>query len=203
MYKALIDILQEKFPNPSNFLEIGCWDGEHISQTAYLEREKGWAGVCVDPFPRNFANREATLVSKAISNDGKDKEFTKVYYDKRDGGDVSYFSGFSDTLNDHWNLIKEHCHYEKLMIKTITMEELYKRYNLPVFIEFLSVDTEGSEFEILDSIDFTKCEFGIILAEHNYNKEKKANIDELLISKGYFIYKELEIDTIYINNKLL
>lgn len=199
MDKELFNIIEEKFPIIGTFLEIGCWDGEQISQTAHLER-KGWTGVCVDPFPRNFANREATLVSKAISSDGKDKEFTKVYYDKRDGGDVSYFSGFTETLSDHWKLIEEHCHYEKVIIKTITIDDLFMKYSLPRFINFLSVDTEGSEFEILNSINYKAYKFGIIVVEHNYNIEKKEKIDNLLLANGYTISHELEIDTIYINN---
>lgn len=52
------------------FVEVGAWDGEHISQTAWLERERGWRGACFEPFPHNFHNRTCQVASLAISGDG-------------------------------------------------------------------------------------------------------------------------------------
>lgn len=184
------------------FLEIGCWDGETISQTAQLERE-GWNGWCVDPFPRNFANRDCTLVTRAISKDGLDREFLKVHFDKRDKGDVSYFSGFKDNIKDHLELIEKHCHYESIMIKTITIDDLYKKYKLPYHIHFLSVDTEGSEIEIFNSINFKVYTFSIIMFEHNGNQDTMLNIDKIMKLNGYKLYAHLDIDSIYINKDLI
>ena len=77
------------FTKPGFFLEIGCWDGEQISQTSYLEKKKDWKGLCVDPFPKNFTNRSCELCDKAISKDGLPRKFVKVSIDRRNGGDVS------------------------------------------------------------------------------------------------------------------
>jgi FkbM family methyltransferase len=191
------------FPEKGFFLEIGCWDGEHISQTAFLEREKGWQGICVDPFPRNFQNRSCCVCDRAISKDGQDREFIKVTIDRRYGGDVSYFSGFKDNIKAHWDLISEHCDYTTEVVKTITIDQLYESFNLPQYIEFLSVDTEGSELEIFRSIDFKKYEFGLIVFEHNRDQEAIKLIGNLLSENGYILYKALDIDDIYINKKLL
>jgi hypothetical protein len=72
------------FPNGGYFVEIGCWDGELISQTAVLERA-GWRGICVDPFPRNFEERSCKLIKKAVSRDGLPREFVSVSIDRRYG----------------------------------------------------------------------------------------------------------------------
>lgn len=182
------------------FLEIGCWDGELISQTSVLEQD-GWSGLCVDPFPRNFENRKCKLCDKAISKDGKPREFIKVTTDRRYGGDVSYFSGFKNKVKTHLPLIKEHCEYSEETIETITIDELYYTYDLPEFIEFLSVDTEGSELEIFETIDFNKYSFGLIVFEHNEDVKTKYGVGRILKANGYKLIQELRCDDIYINQK--
>lgn len=181
------------FPTPGTFIEIGCWDGEHISQTAELEL-LGWSGVCVDPFARNFEKRKCTVVNKAVSKDGLQREFVKVSIDRRHGGDVSYFSGFKDNIAVHWDLISEHCDYEIINIDTVKFSDL----PIKEHTNFLSVDVEGSELEIFQSIDFDKYSFDVIMFEHN---EVDTGVGKLLQSKGYNLYKSLVIDDIYVNEK--
>jgi hypothetical protein len=60
----------------------------------------------------------------------------------------------------------------------------------PSFIEFLSLDTEGSEYEILKAHDFDKYKFGYICVEHNRIEKNRKAIRELLESKGYQFYRE-------------
>lgn len=66
----------------------------------------------------------------------------------------------------------------------MSLNDLLKTHNAPADIDFLSIDTEGSEFEILAALDFTRYRFKVIVCEHNYtpNREK---IHSLLVSKGY------------------
>ena len=69
-------------------------------------------------------------------------------------------------------------------IKTISLLDLLMRYNAPKDIDYLSIDTEGSEFEILASFDFDKYDFKIITCEHNHTGSREK-VHELLTSKGY------------------
>lgn len=195
--------IEKFFPKPGTFLELGCWNGEIISQSAYLEREKGWKGLCTDPFPMGFENRTCQLCEKAISKDGKPRTFIKVTIDRRDGGDVSYFSGFKNAVKVHLPLIEAHCNYKEIELETITIEQLYKQYNLPNYIEFLSVDTEGSELEIFNSIDFDKWSYGLIVFEHNGDEAVKKDVGEILEDNGYRLYESLAVDDIYLNEKML
>lgn len=188
------------FPSPGFFLEIGAWDGELISQTAYLERDRGWTGVCVDPFPVNFDNRSCRVCARAISRDGLPRAFLKVTIDRRYGGNVSYFSGFKEIVehNLHWPVIKEFCDYEEIEVQTITFARLAEEYSLPSYIEFLSVDVEGSEVEIFESIDFNSYRFGLIAFEHNMDQCARDKIGEILAANGYRLYEAWEYDDLYI-----
>lgn len=178
------------FTKTGYFVEIGCWQGEHISQTFELEKI-GWTGVCVDPFPTRFENRKCDLIKKAVTKDGKTREFIKVSTDRRHGGDVSYFSGFTDSVGFHWPVISAHCDYERIYVDCITFDEL----KLPWHIDFLSVDTEGSELEIFRSIDFSKYTFGMIMFEHN---GVNNGVGDILEAKGYKLFQHLELDDIFI-----
>jgi FkbM family methyltransferase len=194
--------IQRYFPTPGFFLEIGAWDGIHISNSYHLE-QLGWDGVCVDPFPKNFQRRKARLVEVAISKEGGQREFVKVGVDRRHGGDVSYFSGFRDSLTTYWPVIQEHCEYEIVLVPTITIGELYRRYLLPSDIHFLSIDTEGSEEEILSSIDFNEFHYGMIMFEHNADSIVRERIGKHLNQWGYTFLDSTGIDDVYCSEELL
>ena len=194
------EIVNAFCPEPGYFVEIGCWDGEHISQTAVLERQ-GWQGLCVDPFPRNFEERTCTVVEKAVAGQSGQRDFIKVSIDRRYGGDVSYFSGFADQFGKDpaiKEIVLEYCDYEEVTVDCITPDELFRQNNVPKHIDFLSVDTEGSELEIFQAIDFKKYSFGVIIFEHNRNQEAKEKIGKMLWYWGYVLHMEMEIDDVYV-----
>jgi len=79
------------------------------------------------------------------------------------------------------NLRKNGRKYE---VKTISLNDLLKKYSAPNLIDYLSIDTEGSEFEILNAFDFDTYSIKIITCEHNYS-DNREKIFKLLTSKGY------------------
>jgi FkbM family methyltransferase len=76
-------------------------------------------------------------------------------------------------------------------VETVTLSDLLLTHNAPSYIDFLSIDTEGSEYEILKAFDFSKYSFGLICVEHNFT-ENREKISSLLIENGYSqVYPEL------------
>jgi hypothetical protein len=69
-------------------------------------------------------------------------------------------------------------------VETISLLDLLKVHNAPRFIDFLSIDTEGSEFEILKNFDFESYSFGSICVEHNFG-ETREQINTLLLANDY------------------
>ena len=69
-------------------------------------------------------------------------------------------------------------------VKTISLLDLLDTYQAPKTIDYLSIDTEGSEYEILKAFDFDKYKFRVITCEHNFTSMREK-IYDLLISKGY------------------
>jgi hypothetical protein len=68
-------------------------------------------------------------------------------------------------------------------VKTISLNDLLDKHNAPQVVDFLSMDTEGSEYSILNAYDFSR-KFKVISVE-DHNQEAKAKINKLLVSRGY------------------
>lgn len=69
-------------------------------------------------------------------------------------------------------------------VETLSLNDLLGFYNAPESIDYLSIDTEGSEYEILNSFNFSKYSITIITVEHNFTP-KRDDIFKLLVRNGY------------------
>ena len=69
-------------------------------------------------------------------------------------------------------------------------------------LHYLSLDTEGSELEILKSVDLQKYTFGLIDVEHNFIEPRRTEIKKLLTSNGYIYVKENKFDDCYKHNSV-
>ena len=72
----------------------------------------------------------------------------------------------------------------KYSVNSISLNDLLKKYNAPKNIDYLSIDTEGSEFEILNNFDFSFYDIKIITCEHNFGKNREK-VHQLLKKNGY------------------
>ena len=69
-------------------------------------------------------------------------------------------------------------------VETISLNELLDSHKAPLTIDYLSIDTEGSEFDILKKLNFSKYRFKVITCEHNYSPNREK-IYDLLKGNGY------------------
>jgi FkbM family methyltransferase len=180
------------------FVEIGASDGINLSNTYLLEKEYNWKGICIEPIVEQYKqlinNRKCICENFSIYNTSDlDIEFAIC-------NENSLLSGIYSYIDLHKNTVEKD---KKIFIsKTKTLTEILDKNNSPKFIEYLSIDTEGSELEVLKGIDFNKYKFGIIDIEHNYVEPRRTQIKELLINKNYKYLKENNWDDTYINNEI-
>lgn len=177
------------------FVEVGAFDGLAYSNTYLLEKKNNWKGICVEPLPEQFAllkqNRPNSIcIDKAIySESGKIVPF---FIDH--GYDM--LSGISEHINNNNNFING-TNRSIIDIETLSLNDLLSQNNAPSFIEYLSLDTEGSEYEILKTTDYEKYTFGIIHVEHNSIEPKRQNIKDHLLANGYIYDRENRWDDCY------
>ena len=84
------------------------------------------------------------------------------------------------------------------MVRTKTLTTIMNENNAPTFIDYLSIDTEGSELKILEGIDFDKYTFGYINIEHNYVEPRRTQMRKKLLENGYKYLGENKFDDIYV-----
>ena len=94
--------------------------------------------------------------------------------------------------------------HEQYAVETISLDDLLKKYNAPEIIDYLSIDTEGSELDILNNFDFNSYQFRVITCEHNYTPARKK-IYKLLKNKGYkrILSNISQVDDWYINSSIV
>lgn len=183
------------FSNKTNgfFVDVGAYDGKEISNTYLLEQEFDWKGICVEPLPNEFEKcKNNRPYSICINNAVFSKPEKEVLFAVHSG-----LSGIKEYINKHKHIL-DTCEYIK--VKTITLTEILEKYNAPQNIEYITIDTEGSELEVLKGIDLNKYSFGVIHIEHNFEEPKRSDIRSFLESKGYHFDKQNEVDDYYIKN---
>jgi FkbM family methyltransferase len=181
------------------FVEIGANDGIQLSNTYLLETKYDWTGICVEPMPNAYekliVNRPRSQhCNRAIFSDSD----TIVKFDIANVYDL--LSGISNCIDCHINTVNEN--KTQIDVLTLTFNDLLEKYNAPLYIDYLSLDTEGSELEILKSVDLTKYTFGLIDVEHNYVEPRRTLIRELLESHGYKYIRENNFDDCYKHKSL-
>ena len=177
------------------FIEIGASDGIRLSNTYLLEKDYGWTGICVEPIPTNY-NKLLTNRPKSYCCDKALFGVSGLTLDfdvSNHPVDGDLLSGISANINHH----KQRVDANKTTIKvtTITLLDLLTISDAPKFIDYMSIDTEGSEYEILKAFDFSKYIFGLIDLEHNYVEPQRTMMRDLLTSNGYvFIGANIQDD---------
>ena len=181
------------------FVEIGASDGIIISNTYLLETQYKWKGICCEPIPSSF--------EKLLKNRPNSICYDKAVY--TDSGltlnfdianDFDLLSGISDHIDTHKSFVDKN--KTVIQVQTISLLDVLSHANAPSFIEYMSLDTEGSEFEILRNFDFEKYTFGLIDVEHNYHESRRTEIKNLLLSKGYIYKGANDFDDMYKHNSV-
>ena len=165
---------------PGFFVEFGAADGIALSNIHILEKHFGWTWVLCEPSTARHEalkqNRSCTIDTRCVySVSGEKISFSENYL-----GELSAITAYAEP-NASGILKRTTSSYE---VETISLLDLLKEHNVPKFVDFLSIDTEGSEFEILKNFDFQSYRFGAICVEHNF-ADTREKINKLLLANGY------------------
>ena len=175
------------------FVDIGASDGIEISNTYILESRFSWRGICCEPIPSKFEKCVKNRKNSICYNDAVyNQSGLEISFDIANNYDQ--LSGISEHMR---NCSLVYSNSTTIKVKTISLTDVLDNANAPLFIEYMSLDTEGSEFEILKNFNFEKYTFGLIDVEHNYIEPRRSEIKNLLLSKGYIYKGENKWDDMY------
>lgn len=175
LQQDLLALLSSRFKKGGYFVEFGATNGVTLSNTFMLEKTYGWSGILAEPakmWTESLReNRDAHIVDKAVwSRSGEVIDFFEQ-------GELSTLSGFEEGHH-------KQDFSARYPVETVSLSDLLDKQGAPEFIDFLSIDTEGSELEILSSFDFSRYRFGLIAVEHGRSQDRSMLLS-LLESFGY------------------
>lgn len=179
-----------QFKKNGYYIDIGANNGKQLSNTYLLDTEYEWNGVCIDPILHNMGERSCDQYKGLVSNKIEEVDFI---FSTDPGGALSGISGKNTAyVNSPFVL-----NGRPGKLKTEITQNVFNKFKVPRYVDYLSLDVEGSEMMVLEGIDFDKHRFGIISIEHNHQQTMKENIARFLIPKGYQYETTLGVDDIY------
>ena len=194
------------------FVEVGALDGFGASNTWFFEKERSWSGLLIEPNPVEFNKmvdhpRELSYKENcAISDIEQEITFLSIE------GPCNVLSGIKEFYNaqhidrinrelEMYNNYPEghelYSRSEEIKMKAVRLQSLFDKYDIKK-VDFISIDVEGAELQVLNSIDFDKTEIDVLLIENNYGLEKET---EFLVSKGYKLLGNIQWDSVFVKNE--
>lgn len=170
-----------KYKQKGYFVEFGASDGIQASNTYLLENEFKWRGILVEP-ARVFhdklrINRPNSIIENlCVWSTSKQN----IVFNETQQASLSTILTYSQN-DKHKESRKNGKEY---FVESISLLDLLLKHHAPKQIDYLSIDTEGTEFEILRNFDFNKFTFSVITVEHNFSNQRE-NIFNLLAKFGY------------------
>lgn len=192
------------FNNKKNgfFIDIGAHDGKTYSNSLFFESNNNWNGICIEPNPTVFIKlnsfRKSTNLNVCIGASNKLIKFTQIE------GYAEMLSGISENYDERHiqridgYIAKKGGKKNEIEVEMITINSIELLKTQP--IDFVSIDTEGNEFDIVSSMDFDKLNVKSIVIENNY---KDTRIKDFLSGFNFIQLYKLDIDDVYVNKKYL
>jgi FkbM family methyltransferase len=193
----------EKYLNYKDgfFVELGANDGISQSNTFYFERHKNWRGLLIEPYPANYlkclksrSKDNHIFCNACVSFDYKDR-FVELIFSNLMTSSLGLETDIKNTI-PHVYLDKKNENKFKFAAVATTLNNLLLQSKAPQKIDFLSLDVEGAEIEVLKGIDHSTFRFRFMLIESR-DINKLQNYLKLL---GYELIEKLtEHDYLFIN----
>lgn len=205
-----LDRKLEKYVNYDGgyFVELGANDGVTQSNSLYFEKHRGWRGVLVEPAPQNFlkcrqnrSGRNSIYCAACVSFDC-DQEFVRIAYSNLMSTPISLETDIQDP-RAHARLGDRFLGHGETMFEfgavARPLNALLQDAGAPRQIDFLSLDVEGAELEVLKGVDHEAFRFKFILVEcRDFTK-----LNAYLESKGYrFVEKLSSQDYLFTSEEL-
>lgn len=196
-------IIEKFFPRKEfgTFVDIGANDGISLSNT-YLLEQRGWKGIAVEPNPYIYEklvkNRKCITVQGCIASIPGIKRFRVI------SGYSEMLSGLVDEYDPrHIKRIETEIEskggeFKDIEVYCYNLVDLLKNHGFSQ-VDYLSIDVEGAEYNILRSIDFNRIHISVIGVENAY---RDWRIPQLLVSKG-FVFHSIVGDEFYQNRKII
>lgn len=196
---VILERIFNKFNKYNGFyIDVGAHDPIRFSNT-YKLYNSGWNGINVEPnkktFKRflRFRKRDINL-NLAVS----DKKNLTFYKFEESALNTTSLKTIKLRKSQGYNCI------DKENIECLTLNEIFFKYRRNRSIDFLNIDTEGTELEILKTNDWKKFRPKVIICEildQNIQTILKHKTTKYLINRGYVVFAKMFHGVVFIEKK--
>jgi len=172
----LFALSQVDFKRGGFFVEFGATDGISLSNSYLMETAFGWSGILAEPargwherLQRNWTCAIETRCVWRASNE-------TLLFTEAPRGENSAIS----TLVKRSRKLRG----QSYPVETISLNDLLRKHQAPDVVDYMSIDTEGSELDILKAFDFDRWSARVMTIEHNFAPQRQA-LQQLMNSNGY------------------
>lgn len=188
---VLQKLLKEKIED-GVYLEVGAMDGVTYSNTKTLQDYFGFNGILIEAVEN--------LYKKLIVNRPNDKCYNFAV-SNTDQNSIDYIgdnavAGIFDTINTDLNVCPKN--WEKYSVKTQKLKNIIKSSGFE-YIDFMFIDVEGGECELLKSFDFNFPVFCIIIEAFSEHKEKNKCFIDILKNNNFTYVERLRGNQVWVN----
>lgn len=190
------------------YLEIGTNDPVHYNNT-YLFYLKGNRGVCVEPNPELIAKikkhrPEDTCLNVGVAKEKSDALDFFIFDDMDKAKGLSTFSKQEVDFIESTTQIRV-AKVEKIPV--ITVSEILRTYFNSKAPDLISIDVEGLDLDVLQSIDFNTYRPTAICVETvnfsmSHKRVKRTDIIDFMQTNNYFVYADTGINSIFADKVL-
>lgn len=190
------------------YVDVGAHDGITFSNSYFFDKERNWKGICIEPLPDVYNKLCKNRINSINLNLAVDKKSDIVNFVSNNGY-TEMLSGIQEYL-DHRHVNRINTENVLTGAKTNIIQVITKPLK-DIFLEnkinhvnYLSIDVEGAEKQVIESIDFNQVFIDVIGFENNYSDVSQPIVDYLK-NKGYLLlsYKGTDIMMIHSNSVFL
>lgn len=186
------------------YVDVGAFDGIHLSNSLSFE-QKGWSGICIEPHPAYFRlckhsrNRAICINAACVDNDSEDTvEFFSEELGLLSGTCCDREEDVKTRYKNRGLMFKG---FNKIKVPAVTLNNTLVKYLPPgTEIDFISIDVEGTELEVLRGLDINMFRPRVIILEANSEKTKASIDDHLVKLNGYVEARCLGVNIFYVKN---
>lgn len=180
-------------------IEVGANEPLSVcSQSLHLEQKLNWNCLLIEPNPllaeKARELRPASLVCEAACTSPEHIGVMQLHIPIDDKGrEITGHAGLQKNADEHFYQF-----HKEVDVKADTLSNLLKNYGITA-VDFLSIDVEGAELEVLKGFDFEQYRPRLILLEDKHLYLQKHR---LLTRNGYKLVRRLNRNSWYIPQEI-
>lgn len=182
------------------FVELGGYDGEKFSNSLFFEKNRGWNGLLIEANPYTYRqmlekDRNCSMVNACVSSDTPTMNFiiAGAITSAVETMSPSHKARIKKDNKTYGNDTAWEGHGKNVSVNCASLSSLMMQVGQK-HVDFFSLDVEGAELFILESIDFDDLHFDIVMIEV---QEHRDEINKFMESKGFVLARRLQWDDIY------